>query len=190
MQRFLIRFFLAHPLASVALGVVILLGAAGGGAWAYKRGKDLPQAPTPVTLSDVEAHASGNQWLRIDGAPIQCERSVSPTADAYVPLGGTPSGAYVVAFIGQRPCAKLSATPADGVVGWASEKRASRLFDLQPGEKPPRVLIVDMVDTPGFIRIVPWLLAPFILMSAALILWGLRQRSRTAPQNTDVAPYS
>ena len=66
----------------------------------------------------------------------------------------------------------------------------SRLFDLQPGEKPPRVLIVDMVDTPGFIRIVPWLLAPFVLMSAALIIWGLRQHSRSGPQNPDVAPYS
>ena len=48
-------------------------------------------------------------------------------------------------------------------------------------EAPP-VLIVDMVDTPRFIRIIAWLLAPFILMGAALIVWGLRQRSRSAPQ--------
>jgi hypothetical protein len=190
MQRFLIGFFLAHPLATITLALVMLGATAGGAAWAYKRGKDLPRAPTPVTLSDVEAHANGNEWLRIDGAPIQCERSVAPAGDAYVPLGRTSSGAYVVAFIGQRPCAKLSAMPADGVVGWASEKRARRLFDLEPGEKPPRLLIVDMVDTPGFIRIVPWLLAPFILMSVALVIWGLRQRSRPAPQTTDVAPSS
>ena len=182
MQWFLIRFFVTHPPAAVALGAVVLLGGAAGATWAYKRGKKLPQAPTAVTLSDVETHANGNQWVQIDGAPILCERAVVPTRDVYVPLGKTPSGAYLVAFIGQRPCADLSAMPANGVLSWASEKRAGRLFNLEPGQKPPPVLIVDMVDTPGFIRIVPWLLAPSILMGAALIAWGLRQRSRPAPQ--------
>ena len=126
MQRFLIRFFVTHPPAAVALGAVVLLGGAAGATWAYKRGKKLPQAPTAVTLSDVEAHANGNQWVQIDGAPILCERAVVPTRDVYVPLGKTPSGAYLVAFIGQRPCADLSAMPANGVLSWASEKRAGR----------------------------------------------------------------
>ena len=39
MQRFLIRFFVTHPPAAVALGAVVLLGGAAGATWAYKRGK-------------------------------------------------------------------------------------------------------------------------------------------------------
>src|SRR5688500_16189171 len=107
----LIRFILARPLAAVALGAVGLPVSSSVAVLAYQRGRQPPQPPLTVALDRVEAHADGNQWVRLDGAPLQCERAVTSWKDAYVPLGRTPAGAHVMAYIGKQPCAELATEP-------------------------------------------------------------------------------
>lgn len=190
MQRFLIQFFLVRPLATVALGTVILLAAASASAWAYKRGKELPQSPTPVTLSDVEAHANGGQWLRIDGAPIRCERAVFWGQDAYVALG--PDSLWCVRRGLDRSETLRKALRIAGrrrrPLG-LREALAAALRPAASGEAASR----PHRGHGGYPRLHPDLslaACPFMVMGGYLIIWGLRQRSRPTPQTTDVTPNS
>lgn len=163
-------------------GVLMAVASLILGGLAFYKWQATPRVPTLMTAEQLATVEVTGQFVRIEGANWQCMHARASGEQVYAPVLDAPK-VFVLAFIDQRPCDELSEMPPEGYLEIPKLERLEKL-GMSGRLAQGRVLVIDMVDTPGFFLLGAIFGAAMALGGVYLAIAATREMkaTRSAPQ--------